>query len=113
MTTATDRPTSKPVSDSDLERVDRWWRAANYLSVGQIYLLDNPMLREPLAAEHIKPRLLGHWGTTPGLNLIYAHMNRVIRARDLDAIYIMGPGPRWAGCGRQRLVGGHLVGGSR
>ena len=92
MTTVTDRPTSKPASDRELEHVDRWWRAANYLSVGQIYLLDNPMLRGPLAAEHVKPRLLGHWGTTPGLNLIYAHMNRVIRARDLDAIYIMGPG---------------------
>jgi xylulose-5-phosphate/fructose-6-phosphate phosphoketolase len=92
MTTVTDRPTSKPVSDSELEHLDRWWRAANYLSVGQIYLLDNPLLREPLAAEHVKPRLLGHWGTTPGLNLIYAHMNRVIRQRDLDAIYIMGPG---------------------
>ena len=92
MTTVTDRPTSKPTSDRELEHVDRWWRAANYLSVGQIYLLDNPMLREPLDAEHVKPRLLGHWGTTPGLNLIYAHMNRVIRERDLDAIYIMGPG---------------------
>ncbi len=92
MTTVSDRSTATPVSDSELERVDRWWRAANYLSVGQIYLLDNPMLREPLAAEHVKPRLLGHWGTTPGLNLIYAHMNRVIRERDLDAIYIMGPG---------------------
>ncbi len=92
MTTVTDRPTSNPVSDRELEHVDRWWRAANYLSVGQIYLLDNPLLREPLAAEHVKPRLLGHWGTTPGLNLIYAHMNRVIRERDLDAIYIMGPG---------------------
>ena len=66
MTNMTDRPTSTPVSDSDLEHVDRWWRAANYLSVGQIYLLDNPLLREPLAAEHVKPRLLGHWGTTPG-----------------------------------------------
>jgi xylulose-5-phosphate/fructose-6-phosphate phosphoketolase len=92
MTTVSDRATAKPVSDSELERVDRWWRAANYLSVGQIYLLDNPMLREPLTAEHVKPRLLGHWGTTPGLNLVYAHMNRVIRERDLDAIYIMGPG---------------------
>ena len=79
-------------SDVDLEQVDRWWRATNYLSVGQIYLLDNPLLREPLGPEHVKPRLLGHWGTTPGLNLIYAHLNRVIRARDLDAIYIMGPG---------------------
>jgi xylulose-5-phosphate/fructose-6-phosphate phosphoketolase len=75
-----------------LERIDRYWRAANYLSVGQIYLLDNPLLREPLKAEHIKPRLLGHWGTTPGLNFIYVHLNRAIRERDLDAIFIAGPG---------------------
>ncbi|MDN4615434.1 phosphoketolase family protein [Leifsonia sp. F6_8S_P_1B] len=75
-----------------LDRLDAWWRAANYLSVGQIYLLDNPLLREPLAKEHIKPRLLGHWGTTPGLNFIYAHLNRVIRDRDLDTIFIAGPG---------------------
>ena len=75
-----------------LTRLDAYWRAANYLSVGQIYLLDNPLLREPLKAEHVKPRLLGHFGTTPGLNLIWAHMNRAIRARDLDAIYITGPG---------------------
>ncbi|RDE05612.1 phosphoketolase [Sphingomonas aracearum] len=72
--------------------IDRYWRAANYLSVGQIYLLDNPLLREPLAAEHIKPRLLGHWGTTPGLNFIYAHLNRVIRERDSNVLYICGPG---------------------
>ena len=76
----------------ELGLVDAYWRAANYLSVGQIYLLDNPLLREPLRAEHVKPRLLGHWGTTPGLNLVYAHLNRVIRARDLNAIYICGPG---------------------
>jgi xylulose-5-phosphate/fructose-6-phosphate phosphoketolase len=76
----------------DLRRLDAWGRAAIYLSVGQIYLLDNPLLREPLRPEHVKSRLLGHWGTTPGLNLIYAHMNRAIRARDLDAIYITGPG---------------------
>ena len=76
----------------DLQLLDAYWRAANYLSVGQIYLLDNPMLREPLRAEHIKPRLLGHWGTTPGLNFLYAHMNRAIRERDLNAIYITGPG---------------------
>src|SRR5207237_1285648 len=69
-----------------------WKRAANYLSVGQIYLLDNPLLRAPLAAEHVKPRLLGHWRTTPGLNFVYAHLNRVIRARDLDVVYVMGPG---------------------
>ncbi|HET7049218.1 MAG TPA: phosphoketolase family protein, partial [Solirubrobacteraceae bacterium] len=72
--------------------LQRWWRAANYLSVGQIYLLDNPLLHEPLAPEHVKPRLLGHWGTTPGLNFVYAHMNRAIRARDLNVIYVTGPG---------------------
>ncbi len=76
----------------ELDLIDRYWRAANYLSVGQIYLLDNPLLREPLLAEHVKPRLLGHWGTTPGLNLLYAHMNRVIKARDLNALYVTGPG---------------------
>ncbi len=76
----------------DLEALHAWWRAANYLSVGQIYLMDNPLLREPLRAEHIKPRLLGHWGTTPGLNFIYAHLNRVIRGRDLEMMYIIGPG---------------------
>ncbi len=76
----------------DLELLDAYWRAANYLSVGQIYLLDNPMLREPLLAEHVKPRLLGHWGTTPGLNLLYAHMNRAINQRDLNALYVTGPG---------------------
>ncbi len=76
----------------ELRRINAYWRAANYLSVGQIYLLDNPLLAEPLRLEHIKPRLLGHWGTTPGLNLIYAHLNRVIKRRDLDAIYIIGPG---------------------
>jgi xylulose-5-phosphate/fructose-6-phosphate phosphoketolase len=72
--------------------MDAWWRAANYLSVGQIYLLDNPLLKEPLKLDHIKPRLLGHWGTTPGLNLIYVHLNRAIKKYDLDAIYIAGPG---------------------
>ena len=80
------------MTPDELRLVDAYWRAANYLSVGQIYLLDNPLLKEPLAPEHVKPRLLGHWGTTPGLNLVYAHMNRVIRARDLNAIYICGPG---------------------
>ena len=78
--------------DDDLELLDAYWRAANYLSVGQIYLLDNPLLREPLTVDHVKPRLLGHWGTTPGLNLLYAHLNRVIRARDLDALFVTGPG---------------------
>src|SRR5882762_3527007 len=77
---------------TELGLLHRWWRAANYLSVGQIYLLDNPLLREPLEAEHVKPRLLGHWGTTPGLNLLYVHMNRVISERRLNAIYVIGPG---------------------
>jgi xylulose-5-phosphate/fructose-6-phosphate phosphoketolase len=76
----------------ELEALDAWWRAANYLSVGQIYLLGNPLLSEPLRPEHVKPRLLGHWGTTPGLNLIYAHLNRVIKSQDLDVIFVCGPG---------------------
>jgi xylulose-5-phosphate/fructose-6-phosphate phosphoketolase len=88
----TDSPQTRTYSQQDLELVDAYWRAANYLSVGQIYLLDNPLLREPLKAEHVKPRLLGHWGTTPGLNLLYAHMNRVIKERDLNALYVTGPG---------------------
>jgi phosphoketolase len=83
---------TRTTTPADLERIDAYWRAANYLSVGQIYLLDNPLLREPLAAEHVKPRLLGHWGTTPGLNLLYAHLNRVIADRDLNALYVTGPG---------------------
>ncbi|HQY88526.1 MAG TPA: phosphoketolase family protein, partial [Tepidisphaeraceae bacterium] len=78
--------------EDELRLVDAYWRAANYLSVGQIYLMDNPLLREPLRAEHIKPRLLGHWGTTPGQNLIYAHLNRVIRKYDTEMIFISGPG---------------------
>ena len=69
-----------------------YWRAANYLSVGQIYLMDNPLLKEPLKIEHVKPRLLGHWGTTPGLNFIYVHLNRLIKRHDLNMIYIAGPG---------------------
>jgi xylulose-5-phosphate/fructose-6-phosphate phosphoketolase len=81
-----------PLSDEEKFRMNAYWRAANYLSVGQIYLLANPLLREPLKIEHIKPRLLGHWGTTPGLNFIYVHMNRLIKKFDLDAIYIAGPG---------------------
>ena len=85
-------PDAGPLSPTDLAQLDAYWRAANYLSVGQIYLLANPLLREPLRPEHVKPRLLGHWGTTPGLNFIYAHMNRVIRSRDLDAMYVIGPG---------------------
>ena len=81
-----------PLSDGELASLELWWRAANYLSVGQIYLLDNPLLREPLRPDHVKPRLLGHWGTTPGLNFIYVHMNRAIRARALNALYVTGPG---------------------
>ena len=83
----------EPLTGSELDALDAWWRAANYLSVGQIYLLgENPLLTEPLQAEQVKPRLLGHWGTTPGLNLIYAHLNRVIRNQDLNVIYVAGPG---------------------
>jgi xylulose-5-phosphate/fructose-6-phosphate phosphoketolase len=81
-----------PLATDELRLLDAYWRAANYLSVAQIYLLDNPLLREPLAAEHVKPRLLGHFGTTPGLNLLYVHLNRAIRARDLSAIFVNGPG---------------------
>jgi xylulose-5-phosphate/fructose-6-phosphate phosphoketolase len=81
-----------PLTGSELDALNAWWRAANYLSVGQIYLMDNPLLAEPLRPEHVKPRLLGHWGTTPGLNLIYAHLNRVIKNSQLNVIYIAGPG---------------------
>ena len=94
-----------PLTPDELRRLDAWWRAANYLSVGQIYLLDNPLLREPLQPEHVKPRLLGHWGTTPGLNFLYAHLNRVIRRarprRDLrrraraTAVPAWSPTPSW------------------
>src|SRR5580693_4021467 len=80
-----------PLSPELLRKMDAYWRAANYLSVGQIYLFDNPLLKKPLKREHIKPRLLGHWGTTPGLNLIYVHLNRLIKERDLNVIYITGP----------------------
>src|SRR4051812_44863631 len=82
----------RTISASELAQLDAYWRAANYLTVGQIYLKENALLREPLRAEHVKPRLLGHWGTSPGLNLIYAHLNRVILARDLEAILLTGPG---------------------
>ena len=86
-----------PLSGEELRRLDAWWRAANYLSVGQIYLIDNPLLEEPLQADHVKPRLLGHFGTVPGLNLLYAQANRVIKARDLHAVrrrsQSRGPGP--------------------
>src|SRR6266496_137985 len=82
----------KPLSPEEHSRIDAWWRAANYLSVGHIYLLDNPLMKEPLELQHIKPHLLGHWGTTPGLNFIYVHLNRIIKAHDLDMIYVTGPG---------------------
>ncbi len=98
MTSVLDRPTSwahrdvEPLSPETLARVDAWWRAANYLSVGQIYLLDNPLLSEPLHRDHVKPRLLGHWGTTPGLNFLYAHLNRAIQQRAQQMLYVTGPG---------------------
>src|ERR1700756_4190842 len=90
----TARPTIKdaPLSRDELNKIDAYWRAANYLSVGQIYLYDNPLLKQTLTKEHIKPRLLGHWGTKPGLNFIYVHLNRLIKRHDLDMIYITGPG---------------------
>ncbi|MCC6983983.1 MAG: phosphoketolase family protein [Bauldia sp.] len=84
--------TSGPLAAEELQAIDAYWRAANYLSVGQIYLLDNPLLKQPLTISHVKPRLLGHWGTTPGLNFIYVHLNRAIRALDLDMLYVTGPG---------------------
>src|SRR5438477_51191 len=94
MTTVTSLPgiANLPLSQEELSRINAYWRAANYLSVGQIYLFANPLLREPLKMEHVKPRLLGHFGTTPGLNFIYAHFNRVIKKYDLNVIYICGPG---------------------
>ena len=87
-----ERQSAISLPDDEGRLIDRYWRAANYLSAGQIYLLDNPLLREPLAAEHVKPRLLGHWGTSPGLNFIYAHLNRIIRSRGTDVLYVCGPG---------------------
>jgi xylulose-5-phosphate/fructose-6-phosphate phosphoketolase len=90
MTTGLDQ--ARTLSTAELDRIDAWWRAANYLSVGQIYLMANPLLREPLEPEHVKPRLLGHWGTTPGLNFCYAHLNRAIMQRDLSMMYVIGPG---------------------
>ena len=80
------------LTEDELRKMDAYWRAANYLSVGQIYLMDNPLLKEPLELKHIKPRLLGHWGTTPGLNFIYVHFNRAIKKHDLNVVYIAGPG---------------------
>ena len=90
--TAASQPAKPPLTDDELRLIDAWWRAANYLSVGQVYLLDNPLLSDPLTLAHVKPRLLGHWGTTPGLNFIYAHLNRAIRAHDRSVLFIAGPG---------------------
>src|SRR5271154_5870040 len=83
-----DQQTPMPLATDELSRMNAWWRAANFLSVGQVYLLANPLLREPLRMEHVKPRLLGHWGTTPGLNCLYLHLNRIITERDLNLIFI-------------------------
>src|SRR5664280_1200730 len=83
---------TKPLSPELLRKMDAYWRAANYLSVGQIYLYDNPLLKKPLTLEHVKPRLMGHWGTTPGLNFIYVHLNRIIKNYDLNMINVTGPG---------------------
>ena len=90
--TSTESVPRQALTVTELQEIDRYWRAANYLSVGQIYLQDNPLLREPLVPEHIKPRLLGHWGTTPGLNFIYAHLNHQIRSRGTEMMWIVGPG---------------------
>src|SRR5690606_40005331 len=95
-----------PPEPEELERLDAWWRAANYLSVGQIYLLDNPLLREKLTPDHVKPRLLGRWATTPGLNFLYAHLNPAIAPPPQPTVYVTGPGP-----GGPRLVAsGYLTG---
>ena len=91
MTTLTE-PKTNTLSADLLKKIDSYWRAANYLSVGQIYLYDNPLLREPLTLAHVKPLVVGHWGTTPGQNFIYVHLNRVIKKYDLDMFYIAGPG---------------------
>ena len=92
MTTYASLADARPLDADQLGLVDAYWRACCYLAAGMIYLRDNPLLREPLKAEHVKPRLLGHWGTTPGLNFLYLHLNRLIRARDLNLIFIAGPG---------------------
>jgi xylulose-5-phosphate/fructose-6-phosphate phosphoketolase len=92
MTLQTAAFTRQGLSASEFQAIDAYWRAANYLTVGQIYLLDNPLLREPLRLDQVKPRLLGHWGTSPGLSFIYAHLNRIIRQSDANLIYVCGPG---------------------
>ncbi len=107
-----DRETDGALPDAmdagEIALLDAWWRAANYLSVGQVYLLANPLLREPLNIHHVKPRLLGHWGTVPGLNFVYAHLNRVIKARGLNVLFIAGPRTWRAGRRRQHLAGRDL-----
>jgi hypothetical protein len=95
-----------PLGGDELAAMDAWWRAANYLALGQTYLTENPLLDRPLASEQIKPTLLGHWGSTPGLNFIYIHLNRIIRRHDLDLIYIAGPGH----CGHSMIAGAYLDG---
>src|SRR5690349_14909709 len=85
-------PTRGPLDQRELDLLQRYWQAANYLTIGQIYLRDNPLLRQPLRPEHIKPRLLGHWGTSPGLSFIYVHLNRLIDTQDVSVIYLAGPG---------------------
>ncbi len=97
-----------PLSDDHLQAMHDWWRAANYLSVGQIYLMRNPLMRDPLTTDDVKPRLLGHWGTTPGLNFLYAHLNRIITEREVHSLFIAGPGPRRPGDGGQQLPRRHL-----
>ena len=94
---------TQPLSDELLSRMNAYWRAANYLSVGQIYLYDNPLLKRPLTLDDVKHMLLGHWGTTPGQNFIYVHLNRIIGKYDLNMIYVSGPGTRRTGAGGQHL----------
>src|ERR1700709_1328102 len=106
-----DYSTSTPLTADKIAAMNAWWRAANYLSVGQIYLMANPLLREELLPEHVKPRLLGHWGTTPGLNFVYAHLNRAIMARGTDLMYIIGPGHGGPGLVASARLGGNHSGG--
>ena len=96
-------------SEDEVAAIDAWWRANNYLTVGQIYLMANPLLREPLDSDHIKPRLLGHWGTSPGLSFVYAHASRLIQQTGQEMLYLAGPGPRRPGARRRGLPRGHLL----
>ena len=100
--------TDTTLDDREVHLLDTAWRAANYLTVGQIYLQDNPLLREPLTVEHVKPRLLGHWGTSTGLSLLYTHLNRVIRRTGRSVLFMTGPGPRRARARGERVARGHL-----